>query len=225
VPIHLHLHETEDEIRQSLEKYGVRPFDRMLALGLVSPRLIAVHAVHLNEREIGLLAQHGASVAHCPASNLKLASGFAPVAAMLKAGVNVAIGTDGAASNNRLDVLAEMRLAAMLAKAVAHDAAALPAHLALRCATLNGARALGLHHRIGSLEAGKAADIAAIRLEAPEVLPCYDPASQIVYSAGREHVSHVWVAGRLLVRDGALVELEAGALAKAIAVWNNKLLN
>lgn len=225
LPIHLHLHETQEEVAESLEKHGARPFDRMQALGLISPRLIAVHAVHLTDREITLLAQHGSSVAHCPASNLKLASGFARIAAMQAAGINIAIGTDGAASNNRLDVLAELRLAALLAKAVANDAAALPAHDALRYATLNGARALGLQQQIGSLEVGKAADITAIRLGGLEVSPCYDTASQIVYSAGREHVTHVWVAGRLLVQDGALVCLEAGALEKAIAVWRNKLLN
>lgn len=225
LPIHLHLHETQDEIAQSLEKYGARPFDRMQGLGLVTPRLIAVHAVHLNAREIEMLAENGGSAVHCPASNLKLASGFAHVAAMHEAGVNIALGTDGAASNNRLDVLADMRLAALLAKAVAQDAAALPAHLALRMATLNGACALGLHHRIGSIEAGKAADLAAIRLDAPEVSPCYDAVSQIVYSAGREHVSHVWVAGRLLVQDGVLAQFEPGALNKTVAVWNNKLLN
>lgn len=225
LPIHLHLHETQDEITQSLERFGARPFDRVEALGLVTPRLIAVHAVHLTAKEIDTLAENGASVAHCPASNLKLASGFAPAAALHAAGVNVAFGTDGAASNNRLDVLAEMRLAALLAKAVAQDAAALPAHLALRMATLNGARALGLHSRIGSLEIGKAADMTALRLDSPEVSPCYDAVSQIVYSAGREHVSHVWVAGKLLVQDGALVHLEPGALQKTIAVWNNKLMN
>src|SRR5690606_14974203 len=144
---------------------------------------------------------------------------------MHEAGVNLALGTDGAASNNRLDILADMRLAALLAKAVSQDAAALPAHLALRMATLNGARALGLHQRIGSIEIGKAADMVAIRLDAPEVSPCYDAVSQIVYSAGREHVSHVWVAGRLLVQDGTLVYFEPGALNKTVAVWNNKLLN
>lgn len=223
LPIHLHLHETEDEIRASLEKHGVRPFDRLEALGLISPRLIAVHAVHLNDRERSVLGTYGSSVAHCPASNLKLASGFADVAAMQAAGINVSLGTDGAASNNRLDVLGEMRLAALLAKGVSGDASTLPAHAALRCATLNGARALGLQGRIGSIETGKYADLAAVRLDAPEVSPCFDPVSQIVYSAGRENVSHVWVAGKLLVQEGVLVMNQTKALEKAIAVWHNKL--
>ncbi len=224
LPIHLHLHETQDEIAESVDKHGARPLERMNALGLVSPRLIAVHAIHVTEREIALLAQNGCSVAHCPTSNLKLASGFAPIAAMQAAGLNVAIGTDSAASNNRLDMLADMRLAALLAKAVANDAAALPARIALRYATFNGARALGLQDRIGSIEIGKAADLAAIRLDSLELTPCYDPASQIVYAAGREHVSHVWVAGRLLVRNGSL-NFEAGSLRRAMAAWHNKLLN
>src|SRR5207247_902873 len=149
--------------------------------------------------EIALLARNGASVAHCPSSNLKLASGFAPVAKLQAAGVNLALGSDGAASNNRLDVFEEMRLAALLAKAVAGDAAALPAHAALRAATLGGARALGLETRAGSITAGKAADLAAVRLAGPELEPCYDPVSHLVYAAGREHVTDVWVAGRRLV--------------------------
>lgn len=224
LPIHLHLHETQQEIADSLARYKVRPFERVKTLGLLSPRLIAVHAVHLTEREIGLLAENGCSVAHCPASNLKLASGFAPAAALHRAGVNVALGTDGAASNNRLDVLGEMRLAALLAKGVSADATALPAHAALRCATLNGARALGLQDRIGSIEPGKAADLIALRLDAPELSPVHDTASRIVYSAGREHVDYVWVAGKLLTQDGALTIFPNRALEKALALWQNNSL-
>lgn len=224
LPLHLHLHETEDEIAESVAKHGARPIERMHALGVVSPRLIAVHAIHMTEREIALLAQNGCSVAHCPTSHLKLASGFSPVAAMQAAGINIALGTDGAASNNRLDMLGDMRLAALLAKAVARDAAALPAHIALRYATFNGACALGLQDRIGSIEVGKAADLTAIRLDSLELAPCYEPVSQIVYSAGREHVTHVWVAGRLLVQNRGL-NLDSEALHRTVAVWHNKLLN
>jgi 5-methylthioadenosine/S-adenosylhomocysteine deaminase len=202
VPVHIHLHETEDEIRRSIAEHGVRPLERLRRLGLLGPGLIAVHAVHVDEAEIDLLAKHGASVAHCPTSNLKLASGFAPVARMAAAGINLAIGSDGAASNNRLDLFGEMRLAALLAKAVAGDAQAIPAHAALRAATLGGAMALGLEARIGSLVAGKAADLAAVRIAGPELSPCYDPLSHLVYAAGREHVSDVWVAGKRLLRDG-----------------------
>jgi 5-methylthioadenosine/S-adenosylhomocysteine deaminase len=206
VPVHVHLHETAGEVERSVAEHGVRPLARLERLGLLGPGLIAVHAVHLDDAEIALLAKHGASVAHCPSSNLKLASGFAPVAKLAAAGVNVALGTDGAASNNRLDMFEEMRLGALLAKAVAQDAQALPAHAALRAATLGGAIALGLETRIGSIAAGKSADLAAVRFAGPELTPCYDPASHLVYAAGRHDVSDVWVAGRRLLRSGTIAE-------------------
>src|SRR6185436_1552095 len=174
------------------------------------------------EDEIALLAQHGCHVAHCPSSNLKLASGIAPVARLAAAGVNVGIGTDGAASNNRLDVLAEMRLAALLAKG-AGDATVLPAHEVLAMATLHGARALGLEKRIGSLTPGKAADVTAVNLAAPELAPCYDPVSHLVYAAGREHVSHVWVEGELLVENGRLTRLDTSELGVKAARWKEKI--
>ncbi|MEO8142949.1 MAG: TRZ/ATZ family hydrolase [Betaproteobacteria bacterium] len=225
VPVHIHLHETTDEIERSLAEHGVRPIERLRRLGLLGPGLIAVHAVHLSEAEIGLLAKHGVSIAHCPSSNLKLASGFAPVAKMLAAGINVAIGTDGAASNNRLDMFEELRLAALLAKAVAGDAEAMPAHAALRAATLGGASALGLETRIGSLRPGKAADLAAVRLAGPELVPCYDPASQLVYAAGRQQVTDVWVAGKRLVCDGIVAIPALLGLDTRAKLWQNILRN
>jgi 5-methylthioadenosine/S-adenosylhomocysteine deaminase len=223
LPVHIHLHETTEEIRGSLEAHRLRPLDRLAALGLVSPRLIAVHAVHLEPAEIALLARSAASVAHCPSSNLKLASGFAPVAALLDAGVNLGLGTDGAASNNRLDLFQEMRLAALLAKAVAGRAEVVPAHAALRCATLGGARALGLDAVAGSIVPGKAADLCAVELRNPETLPCYDPVSHLVYACGREHVSHVWIAGAAVLEDRQLLRIEAGLLEKRTGLWQNKL--
>jgi 5-methylthioadenosine/S-adenosylhomocysteine deaminase len=227
VPLHIHLHETEDEIRRSLAEHGVRPLERLRRAGLLGPSLLAVHAVHLEEAEIALLAGHGASVAHCPSSNLKLASGFAPVAKMAAAGINLALGTDGAASNNRLDLFSEMRLAALLAKAVARDTEAMPAHAALRAATLGGAKALGLEARIGSIVAGKAADLAAVRITGPELSPCYDPLSQLVYAAGREHVSDVWVAGRRLLQSGTFPQSAANSPFKGLdtrsKLWQNIL--
>ena len=227
VPVHIHLHETADEIARSLAEHGVRPVERLQRLGLLGPGLIAVHAVHLTDAEIALLAEHGASVAHCPSSNLKLASGFAPVAKMAAAGINLAIGTDGAASNNRLDMFEEMRLAALLAKAVAGDAEAMPAHAALRAATLGGAAALGLEMRIGSIIPGKAADLAAVRLSGPELSPCYDPVSHLVYAAGRHHVSDVWVAGRHLLRNGIIPDLAPHFPFKDLdtrsKLWQNSL--
>ena len=219
LPVHIHLHETEDELKQSREQYGVRPLARMKSLGMLTPGLIAVHGVHLNDMEIGWLGSHGCHVAHCPASNLKLGSGFAPVTKLLAEGVNVGIGTDGAASNNRLDMLGEMRLAALLAKGVSGDPAALPAAQALEMATLSGARALGLDQEIGSLELGKQADIVAINLAHPGSLPCYDPLSDLVYSVGREQVSHVWVGGQLRVENGVCLSLDGSEILRAAGKW------
>jgi len=223
LPIHVHLHETRAEIEESIAQHKARPLERLGALGMLSPRLIAVHAVHLSDQEIAALARHGASVAHCPSSNLKLASGFAPVAALMARGVNVGIGTDGAASNNRLDLLEEMRAAALLAKAVAGDAQAMPAHQALAAATLNGARALGLESSIGSLVPGKCADLCALSFEEPELAPCYDPVSHIAYSAGRAQVSHVWVDGQIRVEEGKLVGFDHRGLNNRVLLWQNKL--
>lgn len=225
LPVHMHVHETAAEVEQSLQRHGVRPLERLEALGLVSERLIAVHATQLLDEEIELLARRGATVAHCPASNLKLASGIAPVARLLAAGAGVAIGTDGAASNNRLDMLGETALAALLAKGHCGDATALPAWQALECATLGGARALGLEARIGSIEAGKEADLAALDLGAVENQPVYDPLSQLIYSAGRQHVTHAWVAGRILLADGELSQTAGAAATESIlaaaAPWHN----
>jgi len=223
LPVHIHLHETADEIARSAAEHGVRPLERLRRLGLVAPNLIAVHAVHLEDAEIELLGRHGCSVVHCPSSNLKLASGFARVHSMLKNNINVALGTDGAASNNRLDLLQEMRSAALLAKAVAQDAEALPAHAALRAATLAGAAALGLGELIGSIEPGKAADLVAVDLSAAELAPCYDPVSQLVYAAGREHVSDVWINGEARLRDGALLPEAFSGLDTRWQMWQNAL--
>jgi 5-methylthioadenosine/S-adenosylhomocysteine deaminase len=223
LPIHIHIHETADEIRDSLTQYGVRPLERLAQLGLLGPNFIGVHAVHVNDAEIELLAQHGCHVAHCPSSNLKLASGIAPMAQFAAAGVNVGFGTDGAASNNRLDVFAEMRLAALLAKGASGNAAVLPAAAALKMATLGAARALNLDDRIGSIVPGKRADLVAVDLHALSSQPVFDPVSHLVYVAGREHVTHVWVDGALKLNDRRLVDLEADDLAARAAYWRAKL--
>ena len=223
MPVHMHLHETEDEIRHSLANYGVRPLARLQAQGMLGPQLTAVHAVHLSDEEIESLAEHGCHVAHCPTSNLKLASGFSPVARLLQQGINVGIGSDGAASNNRLDMFSEMRLAAILAKGVSGDPAVLPAHQALEMATLAGAVALGLDSELGSLEAGKRADVVAVDLAAAATQPCYDPISQLVYSAGRDQVDHVWVNGQSVIQSGRCVTLDmADTLARAHA-WRERI--
>ena len=227
LPIHMHVHETADEIDKSLGQHGVRPLTRLERLNLVTERLVAVHAVHLDDAEIALLAQRGASVAHCPASNLKLASGIAPVAALAAAGVNVAIGTDGAASNNRLDLLEDMRLAALLAKGTSGDPAALPAAAALACATLNGARALGLDHAIGSIVVGKQADLCAFDLSQVETQPVFDTLSHLVYACSREHVTDVWVAGEPVVQMRQAVhrgrDLDLPEAMRAMGAWQNQI--
>jgi len=223
LPIHIHLHETRHEIEESLARFKARPLQRLGALGILGPRLIAVHAVHVSDSEIEMLARFGASVAHCPSSNLKLASGLAPVASMLRHGINLGLGTDSAASNNRLDLFQEMRTAALLAKATGDDAEAMPAGEALAAATLHGARALGLESAIGSLVPGKSADLCALALDSLELAPCYDVVSHLVYAAGREHVSHVWVAGRARVVEGQLLDIDARSLKNRILLWHNKL--
>jgi 5-methylthioadenosine/S-adenosylhomocysteine deaminase len=221
--VHIHLHETADEVRQSLQTYGKRPLSRLHDLGLLSPSLLAVHMTQLLDQEIEALALAGAHVVHCPESNLKLASGFCPVKRLLDAGINVALGTDGAASNNDLNLLAETRSAALLAKGVAVDARALPAAQALRLATLGGARALGLDAQIGSLLPGKSADLVAVNLGYAETQPVYHPVSQLVYAADRSQVSDVWVAGRSILRHGELTTLSMDAVLEGATRWRDRV--
>jgi 5-methylthioadenosine/S-adenosylhomocysteine deaminase len=223
LPMHIHVHETAHEVSESVAKLGKRPIARLQQLELVDARLVAVHMTQLSDDEIALFAAERAHVVHCPESNLKLASGFCPVTKLLAAGVNVALGTDGAASNNDLDMLGELRTAALLAKAVAGDATALPAHQALAMATLHGARALGLDAETGSLMAGKAADLAAIDLGALASQPVYDPVSQIVYTATRDQVTDVWVAGRHLLKDRQLATLDEDAIRRRAQEWRGKI--
>jgi 5-methylthioadenosine/S-adenosylhomocysteine deaminase len=225
IPIHIHLQETEDEIKQSLETFKVRPVERLHKLGLLGPNMIAVHSVHMTADEIKLLANQNVHIAHCPTSNLKLASGIAPISQMLEHNINIGIGTDGAASNNRLDMFEEMRLAALLAKARANRADTLPAWQALQMATLNSARAMGMDAEVGSLVPGKAADIVAVNLSNLETAPCYDPVSHLVYVAGREHVSHVWINGNLAIEDRKLNHLNLQDLQNNAQLWKNKLVN
>jgi 5-methylthioadenosine/S-adenosylhomocysteine deaminase len=223
LPIHCHVHETAAEVSQGTEQHGVRPFERLRRLGVVGPRLIAVHAVHLAEHELDVMAREGVSVAHCPSSNLKLASGIAPVAAMRARGIRVGVGTDGAASNNRLDVMTEMRTAALLAKGASANASVVPAVEALEMATLEPARALGLDSRIGSIAPGKSADLTAIDLSSLETLPLFDVVSHLAYAAGREHVTHVWVDGRPRVAERNLVDLDIRDIADKARWWQGRL--
>jgi len=221
--IHMHVHETAFEVQQSVEQYGERPLARLARLGLLGPRLQAVHMTQISEDDLALLVESNSSVIHCPESNLKLASGFCPVERLWQAGVNVAVGTDGAASNNDLDLLGETRTAALLAKAVAGSASALDAHRALRMATLNGARAIGLEAEIGSLEVGKAADIVAFDLSGLAQQPIYDPVSQLIYATGRDCVKHLWVGGKQLLDDRQLTRMDEQQLSAMAAAWGQRI--
>jgi len=221
--IHMHVHETAFEVQQSLELRRERPLARLARLGLLGPRFQAVHMTQIDDEDLALLLQSNSSVIHCPESNLKLASGFCPVERLWQAGVNVAIGTDGAASNNDLDLLGETRTAALLAKAVAGTATALDAHRALRMATLNGARALGLEDETGSLEIGKAADLVAFDLSGLAQQPVYDPVSQLIYASGRDCVKQVWVGGKLLLDDRRLTRLDEERLTATARAWGAKI--
>jgi len=226
--VHTHLHETKAEVAESVEKFGVRPIKRMANLGLLGPNLTAAHCVQINDEDLDLLRLYGSHVAHCPSSNAKLASGIAPINKLLNAGINVGLGTDGAASNNRQDMFAEMRLAALLSKAVTEDAISITAAQALEMATINGAKALGLDHQIGSIEIGKLADLTAVRIADVETLPCFDPLSHLIYVCDREHVSHVWVAGDLRFersnqQAGLYANIELNELKEIVLLWQSKL--
>jgi 5-methylthioadenosine/S-adenosylhomocysteine deaminase len=223
IPIHMHIHETQDEINSSVEQHKKRPLERLKDLGLLSPSLIGVHMTQWTDDEMLNYARSNAHVVHCPESNLKLASGFCPVKQLQDHGINVALGTDGAASNNDLDMLGEMRTAALLAKGVAQDASALPAAQALRMATLNGATALGLQEHIGTLEVGKEADVVAIDLGHINTLPVFNPVSHIVYAAGREQVSDVWVAGKRQIANSKHTTLDAQRIQTNCQQWQAKL--
>ncbi|MFV3092069.1 TRZ/ATZ family hydrolase [Pseudomonas sp. GW6] len=221
--IHMHVHETAQEVAEAVAKHGERPLARLARLGLLGPRFQAVHMTQIDDEDLALLVEHNCSIVHCPESNLKLASGFCPVERLWQAGVNVAIGTDGAASNNDLDLLGETRTAALLAKAVAGSATALNAHSALRMATLNGARALGLETQTGSLELGKLADVVAFDLSGLAQQPIYDPVSQLIYASGRDCVKHLWVGGKQLLDDGRLTRMDESELIAKAREWGARI--
>jgi len=222
-PVHMHIHETAGEVEQAVADSGERPLARLARLGLLGPNLQAVHMTQVSDDDLALLVESNTSVVHCPESNLKLASGFCPVERLWQAGVNVAVGTDGAASNNDLDLLGETRTAALLAKAVAASATALDAHRALRMATLNGARALGLAAVTGSLQVGKAADVVAFDLNGLLQQPVHCPVSQLIYATGRDCVKDVWVAGQPLLLDRRLTQMDETALANTARAWGARI--
>ena len=223
IPVHMHLHETMNEIRQSIELYGKRPLQRLCDLGLASSRLIAVHMTQLEPYEIETLGQYGIHVVHCPDSNLKLASGFCPVKELIEHGINVALGTDSAASNNDLDMFGEMRVASLLAKGITGDSTCLSAFTTLQMATINGARALGMDDISGSLTVDKAADIVAVDLGTISTQPLYDPISQIVYAGNSQLVSDVWIAGKQLLRNHELTNIDTAQVLRKTQSWKEKI--
>ncbi len=223
IPIHMHVLETADEVRQSIEQNGERPLARLKRLGLLSSKLLAVHMTQIEKKEITEIANCGVNVVHTPESNLKLASGFCPVYELAQAGVNIALGTDSAASNNDLDMFGEMRTAALLAKAVARNARAIPASETLRMATLNGASALGIDDQIGSLLPEKQADIVAVDLSGIETQPIYNPLSQLVYATGRHQVTNVWIGGKQLLRDRALTTINREVVLTKARQWQERI--
>lgn len=225
VPIHIHMHETAQEVADALASDKRRPLQRMADLGLISPRLVCVHATQLTDHERQVLAEFGASVIHCPSSNLKLASGFCEVEKLRNSEVNVGLGTDGAASNNDLDMFCEMQLAAMLAKAVAGDASAVPASYALEMATINSARAMGLDSLLGSIEPGKYADLAAVSMQPLHTTPVNNPLSHLVYASGAHQVSHVWCSGKALLVEGELKTLDESFIRERAAYWQKKFVS
>ncbi len=224
VPIHMHIQETAFEVTESLEKFGMRPIARLEALGLMTHRLCAVHLTQLNKAEINLLSERGVSAVHCPESNMKLASGTCPVTQLLESNINVAIGTDGASSNNNLDMFGEMQSAALMAKSQSGDAAALSARSALEAATLGGAKAMALDHLTGSLEVGKAADMITVDLAQPSTWPVYNPIHQLVYSASRDQVSDVWVEGQHLLEQGLHLSLDLSQIMSESAQLASKMV-
>lgn len=225
IPVHMHLHETAHEIEESIKNRGKRPLARLEELGLVTPRLVSAHMTQLTDEDIQIYSAAGAHVVHCPESNLKLASGFCPLQKLHDANINIALGTDGVASNNDLDMFGEMRTAALLAKGVAQDAQAGKAENILRMATINAAKALGLENQIGSIEKGKSADLIAVNLEELETLPLYNPVSQLVYATSRHQVSDVWVAGRHLMKERELTTMDIKDLLKNAHAWQQKLIS
>ncbi len=223
LPVHLHLHETADEISDSLRDFGMRPFARIKQIGLVNERLIAVHMTQLTEAEIHDCAAQGVSIVHNVESNMKLLSGFCPAEAIRRAGVNLAIGTDGCASNNDLDLFGEMRSAALVGKMIANDAAAMSAASVLRAATMGSARALGWQDRIGSIEVGKQADLTAVNLGTIESQPIYNVVSQLIYAAGRHQVSDVWIAGVRKLRNRELTGMDTAEILTKARRWRDRI--
>jgi 5-methylthioadenosine/S-adenosylhomocysteine deaminase len=223
INIHTHLHETQWEIEDSIEKYGITPVQRLNNLGIIGPSLMAVHCVHLNDQDMATLAKNKVSIVHNPSSNMKLGSGISDIAKMLKQNLNISLGTDSSASNNRIDIMEEMRLAALLIKGSTKSPESFSANEAIKMATINGAKALGLESIIGSIEKNKKADLVAIDLNSIENQPIYNPLTTLVYSSSRSDVSYVWIDGEIKLKDKKLVKIDEERIIQLAKKWQRKL--
>ena len=223
IDIHIHLHETQWEIEDSVKRYGITPVQRLNNLGIISPSLIAAHCVYLNDQDMAILAKNKVSIVHNPSSNMKLGSGIADVAKMLKQNLNVSLGTDSSASNNRLDIMEEMRIASLLLKGTTKSPELLPATQAIKMATINGAKALGLESMIGSIEKNKIADLVAIDLNSIENQPIYNPLSTLVYSSTKSDVSYVWINGKVKLKEKKLVNVDEEKIMQTAKIWQTKI--
>ncbi len=221
--VNIHAQETTSDIAGAIKLNNKRPLQCLYDIGLVTPKLLAIHMTQLDERDLEILQECKPNIVHCPESNMKLASGVCPVEKLSSLGINVALGTDGAASNNDLDMISEMRSAAFLAKLSTQNPEALPAAKALQLATRNGAKALGCDHLTGSLRPGLAADFIAINLNEIETQPLYHPISQIVYASSRQQVTDVWVAGKQLMKNRELLTLDEKEILKKAQIWREKI--
>ncbi len=222
-PVHIHLHENAQEVADSRRLHGATPVARLDAIGLLTPRLQAAHMTVVDDADLERMTSRGASVIHCPQSNLKLGNGLCPLTRLLEAGVRVGIGTDGAASGNDLDLFDELHTAALLAKGITADPTALPAHAALELATLGGARALGLDHLIGSIEVGKCADLIALDLTGAGAVPINRIEAALVYGGSAHFVTHVWVNGRCIMNDRVLTTIDERAALERAAHWGRRI--
>ncbi|MDA1134262.1 MAG: TRZ/ATZ family hydrolase [Proteobacteria bacterium] len=221
--IHVHLHETTTEIEDSLKQYGLTPIQRLDALGVLGPHISAAHCVHLTNTDLDILAKNNMCVIYNPTSNLKLGSGIANIKGMIERDICIAIGTDGSASNNRLDILNELNIALLINKGVNHQADFMnPAEL-IKMATLNGAKSIGMEGRLGSLEKGKCADLIAVNMSSLEMKPIYDPLSSLLYSGNRSMVSHVWIGGNMQMKERALINIDVDELLNGLGAWQQKI--
>lgn len=221
--VHMHVLESNWEISESLRRHGKSTLERLDDVGLLNERLLAVHMTQLNGTDLEALSRTAVNVVHCPESNLKLGNGICPVARLLEHDINLSLGTDGAASNNNLDLLAESRSAALLAKGYAADPCVLNAFQALEMLTINAARALGKEHQLGSVQTGKLADLCAIRLDTLQTTPMFDVVSHLIYAASSQQVSHVWVGGRMLLQDEQFLHMDTGDIMDRANDWARRI--